>query len=379
MPQFIATTARGLVEALENELHSFGIMQTEKVNGGVVFESNWEGCYYVNLHSHMASRVLKPILDFPAYTGEDIYNNLRKHDFTKYIDPDQTLRVEASLKECTMLDQRFLAMKTKDAVVDQFREKFERRPDVDNENPDLRIFIKGYKNNYSVAIDTSGESLFMRGYRLAAGDAPIKENLAAGLLALAEWKPEQPLIDPLCGSGTFLIEAALKASKVAPGTLRKRFGFQNLKNFQEDLWEKLVQEAIDQEIEEPAVQLYGSDIDRKVLQAAKQNARRAGVEHLIKFRAESVATLAPDAELEGKQGVIVTNPPYGARIGDEDNLKDVYRDLSYSMKNRFKGWTAWILSGNKDLIVDLKLKSTRKHFVYNGNIECRFLKYEIKQ
>jgi 23S rRNA G2445 N2-methylase RlmL len=379
MPQFIATTARGLVEVLENELHSFGIEQTEKINGGVVFESNWEGCYYVNLHSQIASRVLKPVLDFPAYNGDDIYNNLMKHDFSKYIDPDQTLKVEASLKECALIDQRFLAMKTKDAIVDQYRTKYDKRPDVENFNPDFRVFIKGYKNNYSVAIDTSGDSLFMRGYRLVAGDAPLKENLAAGLLALAEWTPDKPLIDPLCGSGTILIEAAIKASKIAPGSMRKRFGFQNLKNFQEDVWEKLVQEAMDQEIETPEVFLYGSDIDKKVLMAAKANARRAGVDHIIKFKSESVSTFSPSEDILGKKGFIVTNPPYGARIGDEDNLKDVYRDLAHSLKVHFKGWTAWILSGNKDLILELKLKTTRKHFVYNGNIECRFLKYEINE
>ena len=381
MPQFLATTALGLVEVLEKELKSFGIEHTEKINGGVFFESNWEGCYNVNLRSQIASRVLKPILDFPAYHGEDIYHNIMKHDFTKYIDPDQTIRVEASLKECKIQDQRFLAMKTKDAIVDQFREKFDRRPDVDNSSPDMKIYIKGYKNQFSVAIDTSGDSLFMRGYRLTAGDAPLKENLAAGLLALSEWTPEKPLIYPLCGSGTLLIEAALKASRIAPGTLRKRFGFQNLKNYQEDVWEKLVQKAMDEEIEEPDVHLYGYDIDRQVIQAAKQNARRAGVEHLIKFKAESVATLKPPVLEEGEAalqpGFILTNPPYGARIGDEDNLRDVYRDLAHSMKVGFKGWTGWILSGNKDLIMDLKLKSTRKHFVYNGNIECRFLKYDI--
>ena len=224
-----------------------------------------------------------------------------------------------------------------------------------------------------MAIDTSGESLFKRGYRTETGEAPLKENLAAGLLKVTEWDGNSPLVDFMCGSGTFLIEAAMMAMNIAPGINRKRFGFQNWLNFDKATWENVVQMAMDSEKTELPFKFYGFDIDSKVIRTAKENARNAGVDGVIEFKKESVATVEPPVE----KGMIVVNPPYGARIGDEDNLRDVYRDLSFTLKHRFKGWDAWILSGNKDLIADLKLKSTKKHFVFNGNIECRFLKYSM--
>ncbi|AHI05155.1 putative N6-adenine-specific DNA methylase [Bdellovibrio bacteriovorus W] len=373
MAQFFASTARGLVEPLEKELRELGLKVTDRYIGGVFFESNWEGCYRANLHSRLASRILKPVLDFTAYQPEELYSQILKHDFTKYIKPNQTISIDASVSECKMRDQRFVAMKVKDAIVDQFRDKFGVRPDVDNTNPSLRIHVRAIKNNFSVAVDTSGDSLFKRGYRREVGEAPLKENLAAGLLKVTEWDTNSPLVDFMCGSGTFLIEAAMMALNIAPGINRTRFGFQNWLNYDEEVWENLVQEAMDAEVEELPFKFYGFDIDNKVLKSAKDNAKRAGVDHVIEFRKESVATVEPPCEA----GLIVVNPPYGARIGDEDNLRDVYRDLSYTMKHRFKGWDAWVLSGNKELIADLRLKSTRKHFVFNGNIECRFLKYSM--
>jgi putative N6-adenine-specific DNA methylase len=374
MPQFFAATATGLAEPLELELKELGFTGTQKIASGVMFESNWEGCYKVNLMSRLASRVLKPILDFDAYQGDEIYHNINKHDFTKYIKPSQTLKIEASISDSMMRDQRFVAMKVKDAVVDQFTDKFGVRPDVDNINPDLRIYVKVVKNRFHVSIDTSGESLFMRGYRREAGPAPLKENLAAGLLWLANWDRQSPIVDPTCGSGTILIEAALMALKVAPGSFRKEFGFQHLAGYQEEAWQKVLEEALDQELEELPFKFYASDIDRTVLKAAKENARRAGVDHVIEFKAESVSTLMPPPEVKG---ILISNPPYGARMGEEDELKDVYRDLGHTLKHNFKGWDAWILSGNKDLIMDLKLKATRKHFLFNGPLECRYLKYSM--
>lgn len=373
MPEFFASTARGLVEPLEQELKDLGLKVTDKYIGGVFFESNWEGCYKANLHSRLASRILKPVLDFTAYQPEELYNQILRHDFTKYIKPTQTISIDASVTESMMRDQRYVAMKVKDAIVDQFRDKFGVRPDVDNENPSLRIHVRAIKNQFNVAIDTSGDSLFKRGYRKEVGEAPLKENLAAGLIMVTEWDKKSPLVDFMCGSGTFLIEAAMMAKNIAPGISRKRFGFQNWLNYEPEAWDKVVQEAMDAEIEELPFKFYGFDIDRKVLNNAKDNAKRAGVDDVIEFKKEPVATVEPPVE----KGMIIINPPYGARIGDEDNLRDVYRDLSFTLKHRFKGWDAWILSGNKELIADLKLKSTRKHFVFNGNIECRFLKYSM--
>jgi len=364
---------KGLAEVLENEIKNLGIPDTQKITTGVFFETNWEGCYKVNLHSRISSRVVKPILDFNAYNGDDLYNNVKKHDFTKYITTKQTLKVEASIKDCSIHDQRFLAMRVKDAIVDQFREKFEERPSVDNAHPDMRIVIHGIRDQYYMSLDTSGDALFMRGYRNMTGEAPMKENLAAGLLALSGWDRQSPIVDPMCGSGTILIEAALMAMNIAPGSLRKRFGFMNLQGFNKEAWDKIVDEALESEKQELDFMFYGSDSDRMVLKMAKDNARRAGVDHVIDFQYENVATVAPKTD----RGMIITNPPYAIRLGDEENVRDVYRDLGFTLKHRFKGWSAWLLSGNKDLIQDLKLKSTRRIFTYNGPIECRFLEYKM--
>ena len=365
----------GLSDLLEQELKDLGIKTREKTQAGVLFEGNWAACYTANLNSRYASRILKPLLDFPAYNEEELYNNVRKHDFTKYIRPDQTLAIDATVKDSNINDQRFLAMKVKDAIVDQFRDKFGVRPNVSNENPDLRIHIRGYRNQYNMALDTSGNSLFMRGYRERTGEAPLKENLAAGLIGLSGWDKKSPLVDFFCGSGTLLIEAAMMALNMAPGSHRQSFGFMNLLEFDQETWNQVLEESQDKELDMLDFKLFGFDHDKKVLEIAKQNAKNAGVLQFLDIKNSPIAVAAPPTELT--KGMIITNPPYGARIGDEDNLKDVYRDLGFTLKNRFQGWDAWILSGNKDLLTEMKLKATAKKFVYNGNIECRFLKYEM--
>lgn len=373
MAHFFASCPLGAADLVEQELKQLGLKTREKSQSGVMFESNWSGCYKANLNSRFASRILKPLLDFPAYNEEELYNNIRKHDFTKYIKPEQTVAVDAIVKDCNIRDQRFLAMKVKDAIVDQFREKFGVRPDVDNRNPDLRIHIRGHRNQFHVDLDTSGASLFMRGYRGRTGEAPLKENLAAVLIALSGWDKKSPLVDLFCGSGTILIEAALMALNIAPGVYRERFGFMNLIDFDEAAWEEIQAEAEANEIDDIDFKLFGFDHDKRIIQIAKDNAKNAGVQKILDLKVSPIAIATPPAAT----GTIICNPPYGARIGDEDNLKDVYRDLGFTLKNRFQGWDAWILSGSKELLQEMKLKATQKFFLYNGNIECRFLKYEM--
>lgn len=373
MAHFFASCPLGTSDLVEQELKDLGLKVREKSQYGVMFESNWEGCYKANLNSRFASRILKPILDFPAYNEDELYNNIRKHDFTKYIKPNQTLAVDAVIKDSKIKDQRFLAMKVKDAIVDQFTEKFGVRPDVDNKNPDLRIHIRGHHNQFHVDIDTSGHSLFMRGYRGKTGEAPLKENLGAALIALTGWDKKSPILDVFCGSGTLLIEAALMALNIAPGVFREKFGFMNLVDFDEEAWKNVLTEAEENEIDDLDFKLFGYDHDKRIIQIAKENAKNAGVLKYLDLKVAPIAVAEPPVT----NGLIVCNPPYGARIGDEDNLKDVYRDLGYTLKNRFQGWDAWILSGNKELLQEMKLKATQKHFLYNGNIECRFLKYEM--
>lgn len=282
MAEFFASCPKGLADLLERELQDLGLQTTHKNISGVGFESNWEGCYKANLHSRLASRILKPVLEFTAYQPEELYNNILKHDFTKYIKPNQTISIDAKIKDSMMRDQRYVTMKIKDAIVDQFRLNCDGiRPDINSENPDLQIYVRAKKNQFVVALDTSGQSLFKRGYRSYQTEAPLKENLAYGLIGLSEWDGVQPMIDPMCGSGTLLIEAALKKANIAPGLLRKKFGFQTWTSFQEEVWDKVVTDAMDAEIEQDSVSFYGFDLDRKALVVAKESARRAGVDHMI--------------------------------------------------------------------------------------------------
>ncbi len=400
MATFFALTSRGLVDALRDELAELGAKNLVKEPGGVYFDANWATVYRANLRLRTATRVVKPILQFPAYKNEDLYNNIRKFDFTTLIEPHGTLAVEASVRDSVFQDQRFVAMKVKDAIVDQFRDKFGSRPSVDNDKPDLVIVVRAYKNTFSVSLDTSGEPLFKRGYRVGTGEAPLKEHVAAGLLRLAEWDGETPIVDPMCGSGTILIEAALMARKIAPGTLRRRFGFMGWKGFDGAAFKKELDDAMDMEdeanqrIELALARVYpvtlgedadvsadekrrplffGYDVDSKVIKMAQANAREAGVDDLIHFRRHAMETLEAPVE----KGIVITNPPYGVRLGEEESLKDVYRDLAFTLKSRFKGWSAFVLSGNPELSQAMKLKSTRKSLVYNGTIECRLLKYDM--
>ena len=367
-------TARGLGDALEDELKAIGASKTEKAPGGVYFEGNWSMCYRANLRLRSASRVILPILDFAAYSNEELYRGVRRHDYTKYIGPNGTLAVEASVRESSdFRDQRFVAMKVKDAVVDQFRDRHGARPNVDADDPDLRLIVRCNRNQFSIAIDTSGQALFKRGYRVQTVQAPLKENVAAGLLLASDWDRHSPLVDPMCGSGTFLIEAAMIAMRAAPGASRPRFAFQRFSGFQADAWDAELDAAIAEEFEELPFKFYGFDRDRKAVAAARANVAKAGLADFIEIQRHDVETLkAPCAS-----GTLVTNPPYGERLGDRALLGDLYKDLAHTMKTQFKSWPCWILSGDAELTAAMKLRTERKIPCFNGPIECRFLKYKM--
>ena len=378
MAKFFASCSKGLRDALEEEIKEIGIQRvwTQDAELGVYFEGSWKDCYLVNLKSRIASRVLLPILDFPAYNKEELYQNVRKHDFTKYIRVDQGIFVDANVAMSPKFrDQRFVAMVVKDAVVDQFREKYGERPDVDSK-ASLRIHVKMFKSQVQMAIDTSGYPLFQRGYREEKLDAPLKETLAAGLLRMAGWDGEQSIVDPMCGSGTILIEAALQWQRVAPGIHRKKFAFQDLLNFQEEAFQEVLEACMDEEREEVEDQLpvfFGYDKSGKAIQIAKTNARKAGVDHLIHFERRELLQL----ESPVSHGLMITNPPYGERLSDPYELQDTYKDFGYVLREKFKGWTLWMISGNPDLPAHLRLKASRKMPVNNGSIDCRFLRYDI--
>ena len=375
MARFFAMTSRGLTDILFDEVSKLGVSKVLKGQGGVFFESNWAGCYRANIRLRTATRVLLPILDFPAYNPEELYNNIKKHDFTKYIEVGQTIAVDASIRECGIFrDQRFVAMKIKDAIVDQFSDKFGERPDVDSKNPDLTIAVRAVKNQFSVSIDTSGQPLFKRGYKqLKMVPAPLKEHLAAGLILATEWKKDVPIVDPMCGGGTFLIEAALIALNIYPGTLRKGFAFQKFLGFKEEEFAEELENAMGEELEGLPFKFYGYDLDRDAVNIAQANVHAAGLDEYIEITRGPIETLKAPVPL----GMIVTNPPYGERLSTKDELEDLYLNMAHTLKTDFKNWDCWILSGEPELTKFMKLKAERKFPVFNGPIECRFLKYKM--
>ncbi len=374
MPKFFAMTSRGLQDVLEQELKDLGFSKVLKGQGGVHFDTNWAGCYRANLRLRTATRVILPILDFPAYNPEELYNNIKKHDFTKYIEQSGTVAVESAVRDSEIFrDSRFVSLKIKDAVVDQFREKYGERPNVDSKQPDLPLLVRSIKNQFSVSLDTSGGSLFKRGYRVAMVDAPIKEHVAAGLLKMTEWKMDKPILDPMCGSGTFLIEAALMALKISPGTLRKHFAFKKWKGFQVEEFDKEVDEAIDEEITELPFKFYGFDVSHDAIKAARQNVEAAGLEDYIEISRSPIETLNPPVT----EGIMITNPPYGERLLEKNEAIEVYKNLAFLLKSKFKGWDAYVLSGDPELSAAMRLKAERRFPVYNGPIECRLLKYNV--
>lgn len=376
MPRFLAITSRGLVEPLHEELKSIGIKRPQLRPDCVEFDGSWSDAYRVHTLTRLATRVLLPVSDFVAYNEDDLYFGvLRKHDFTQYIDPNQTLRVEAHVRGHTKLrDQRYVAMKVKDALVDQFRKKFDARPNVgDDETADLRVVVRIVETKVSLAVDLTGASLSNRGYRKQVGEAPLRESVAAGLLAMSGWTHGKTLVDPFCGSGTILIEAALMAAGLSPVRKRRGFAFENLKNFKAQAWSS-AREENERKAAPQKPFLFGFDKDPHVLNMARANARMAGVENWISFAQKDVKDLVPPTS---DVGMIVTNPPYGQRLGDLPTVKKTMDEFSSSMKKNFKGWDAWILSGDKEAITALRLKAKRRIRLWNGPIECRFLHYPL--
>jgi 23S rRNA G2445 N2-methylase RlmL len=377
MPRFLAITSRGLLEPLTAELEELKIKRVRARPDCVEFDSSWADCYRVHVHSRLATRVLLPVADFQAYNQDDLYFGvLRKHDFTQYIFPNQTLRVEAHVREHkTLHDQRFVAMKTKDAIVDQFWKKFNERPSVGEEdNTDLRVVIRVVGTQVSMALDLTGETLSNRGYRRFAGEAPLREHVAAGLLRLAKWEQPNPLVDPFCGAGTVLIEAALRCSGASGLKRRRQFTFERLRNFQEQIWTEIKNEDPKRRAPPAKPFLFGYDIDPAILEKARANARTAGVENWILFQQRDVRQLTPPGEYAGW---IITNPPYGDRLSDKESAKKLMADFSKTLKTSFKNWQAWILSGDAEVMSGLKFKAKRRIPVWNGPIECRFLNYPV--
>jgi putative N6-adenine-specific DNA methylase len=367
-----AKTLSGLEETLAAELTALGAADVWPGNRAVEFAGDKQLLYKMNLWCRTATRILHPIAAFAAPDSDRLYQGVAALDWAPYLDPDMTLAVDAVAIESAFDNSLFVAQRVKDAVVDQFRKRNGKRPSVDADNPDLRINIHIHGDKATLSLDSSGGPLTRRGYRTEGGKAPLSEVLAAGIVRLTEWDMATPLIDPMCGSGTIVIEVAMVARNIAPGLLRKQFGFMRWKDYDEALYRQLVREARQAIKADLPVEIVGSDIDRRAIDEAKANARRAGVEGNIRFEVKPFDQQTPPSG----PGTVVMNPPYGERIAIRD-IESFYQSLGDVLKQKYDGYTAFILSGNPEAAGHIGLRTSRRIKLFNGPLECRLLRFEL--
>ena len=359
------TCPRGLEAPLSQELEQLKCQDIHAVDGGVACKGGMEQVYRINLHSRTASRVLLRLTKSGYRSEQDIYKAAKNIRWTDWFDLEQTFKVKVEGKRAQVKSLDFVGLKIKDAVCDVFRDACGARPSVGKIRPDIRIHAFIDERDIQIFIDTSGEALFKRGYRQDTGEAPMRENLAAGLLLLAGYDGTQPFQDPFCGSGTIVIEAAWIATRRAPGLMR-RFGFEKLKNFDAALWKKLQHEA-ETQIRPASAPISGSDNDRHMIRAAVANAQAAEVDTFIRFEVKD----AQDTRPNGEGGILISNPPYGVRLAEVQALQALYPQLGAWLKQHYAGWLAGMFTGDRDMPKFMRLSPKRKIPLYNGNLDCR--------
>jgi putative N6-adenine-specific DNA methylase len=371
--RFFASCPRGLEAALAAELAAIGAIEIAPSDGGVAFAGDLTLAYHANLETRIASRVLRRIGGGPYRDERDLYELVRALDWSRQFAPTRTLRVDVAATRSPLTSLEFATLRTKDAVCDRMRADHGVRPSIDKRSPDVRVHLHLTDRDATVYVDTSGEPLFKRGYRRDADEAPLRENLAAGLLALAQWTPEGPLLDPMCGSGTIVTEAALIAAKRAPG-LARTFGFQKLAWYDGPTWQRIKQAARDRIRLPPASPaIFASDIADGAVGKTRSSLRSAQVDAFVGVdRADVLTRAAPAAA-----GTLIANPPYGVRLADANELAAFYPKLGDALKRNFAGWTAHLFTGDLRLAKLIGLKPDRRTPLWNGAIECRLFAFRI--
>ena len=368
--ELIAKTFMGLEPVLAQELTQMGANNVQIGRRMVSFTGDKEMMYRANFQLHTAIRILKPISHFNARSAEDVYESVKKIDWSKYILDGKTFSVDSVVYSEEFRNSRFVTYKVKDAIVDQFREATGSRPNISVSNPDIRLHIHIADEDATLCLDSSGESLHRRGYRQESVEAPLNEVLAAGMILMTGWKGDCDFIDPMCGSGTLLIEAALIARNINPGVFRKEFAFEKWPDFDQDLFDAIYND--DTQEREFAHHIYGYDVDMKAVNTARLNVRAAG---LTKDITVEQADFKDFTKPENKS-IIVTNPPYGERISTP-NLLATYKMIGERFKHQFMGNDAWVLSYREECFDQIGLKPSIKIPVFNGSLECEFRKYTI--
>ncbi len=366
-----ATTFHGLEDVLVNELMKLGARDIVPFKRGVSFTGDKGFMYKANLCLRTALKVLVPIYSFTANNEHELYEKMKEYEWEELLNVDDTLAINATVNSDEFNHSLYVSQKTKDAICDRFVEKFDVRPNVDLDRPTLRIYVHIFRNQVNVSLDSSGDSLFKRGYRVDIDTAPMKEVLAAGMVLLSGWQPHLPLIDGMCGSGTLGIEAALYANNIPPGVFREEFGFMKWHDYDKELWDKIYESTINR-IKDDMPNIISSDIDIVPLEMAKRNGAVAKVDDVIQYEHISFFDLMPTKP----HGTILLNPPYDERIKMEDT-NAFYKQIGDKLKKDFGGWTCWIISSNMEAIKSIGLHPSKKMTLFNASLECKLLKYEM--
>ncbi len=371
MNKYFAICPRGLEELLLEELRGVGAEELKTTHGGVHFSGDWSVCYRANLESRLATRILWHIVTGPYAKEDDIYRLAVRQLWPNHFAVSRTMRVVTTAIKCPLKSLDFVTLRVKDAVCDRFREDLGERPNIETRNPDVSIHVFLTENTCTLYLDTSGQPLWQRGFRKASVDAPLKENLAAGILKLSGWQPGMPLIDPMCGSGTFLLEAVQMALDRAPG-LDRGFAFELLKKFDALVWAGIRAAAESRVKPAERMDIRGWDNDDRAVRATRRNLQEAGFANIVTVDQGDILEIAPLNET----GILVTNPPYGERIGEQDELAAFYPQLGTALKRHWAGWNCFFFTADLRLPKLVGLKPSRKTPLFNGPLECRL--FEIR-
>jgi putative N6-adenine-specific DNA methylase len=371
--QIVVKTLTGLEDVLAGELLALGIESPVVLNRAVEFHGTKEQLYKANYFCRTALRALKVIGTFTVVDEHDLYNKIKHVNWSDYLSINQTLAVNAVVNRSRITHSQYAALKAKDAIVDQFREQFNKRPSVDLDDPDLRINVHLNGTDCTLSIDSSGEPLFKRGYRRVQGEAPMSEVLAAGMIMLSGWDGKQTLLDPMCGSGTILSEACMISGNVPAGHYRRHYAFEKWRDFDAELWEKIKVDGR-KAMGPVKAKIVGYDKSPRALNAAQINIKSSRFEKFVELKAISFEHSTPPAE----EGVLITNPPYGERIENTD-LPSLYKMIGDVLKKYYSGWEAWLITSDSPALKSVGLRTSKKIVLYNGPLECRFVKYELYQ
>ena len=368
--ELIAKTFMGLEPVLAKELTQMGAKDVEIGRRMVSFTGDKEMMYRANFQLHTAIRILKPIRHFKAKSADDVYEEIKKIDWTEYLGTEKTFTVDSVVFSEEFRHSKFVSYKVKDAIVDQFREKTGKRPNISVANPDIRLNMHIADDKCTLSLDSSGESLHRRGYRQESVEAPLNEVLAAGMILLSGWQGDTDFIDPMCGSGTLLIEAALIAKNMAPGLFRKEYAFEKWPDFDAELFDAIYNdESLERDFNH---KIYGYDIDMKAVNTARMNVKAAGLSDVISVEQQDFKEFTQPQN----KSIMITNPPYGERISTPD-LLGTYKMIGERLKHQFKGNDAWVLSYREECFDQIGLKPSIKIPLYNGSLECEFRKYQM--